>query len=167
MNNNGYKAINLPFIISLTTCPHGVKNTHTNEVITQKPSTILETTTKTYVVEEELRLDGTPFIHVDLSKILDEKNAKKSDYRPHHRELGTIMINQDFIISRTLAESGILDNNTGNVVSNIPSTIIETITKTYVTKGIYHYDTYSKFLTIQLTEILASASTKKADYISK
>lgn len=165
--NNGYKAINLPFIISLTACPHGVKNTHTNEIITRNPSTILETTTKTYVVEEELRLDGTPFIHVNLSKILDEKNAKKSDYRPHHRELGTILINQEFIISRTLAENGVFDNNTGNEVSSIPSTIIETITKTYVTKGIYHYDTYSKFLSIQITEILASAPTKKADYISK
>lgn len=164
---SGYKAINLPSIISLTMCPHGVKNTGTNEIITRKSSTILETTTKTYVVEDELRLDGTPFIHVDLLKILDEKNAKKSDYRPHHRELGTILINQDHVISRTLAENGIFDNNTGNDVTSNPSTIIETITKTYVTNGIYHYDTYSKFMTISLTEILASASTKKADYISK
>ena len=164
---NGYKAINLPFIISLTSCPHGVKNTETNEIITNKPSTILETTTKTYVVEDVLVLDGTPFIHVDLSKILDERNAKKSDYRPHHRELGTIMINQDFIISRTLAETGVYDNNTGNDVTLHPSTVIETITKTYVTRGIFHYDTYCKFLSIQITEILASAPTKKADYISK
>lgn len=159
--------INFRFIISLTLCPHGVRDSLTGEIITKQPSTILETTTKTYVVEEILHhIDEGQPVQIALSKIRNKNKAKKSDYRPHHREQSEILINKDFIISSTFTEAGIIDNTNNKSASDGLSTVIETVTKTYVATG-NHYDTANKFLTVPLTDIKASAPTKNADFISK
>ena len=168
MNNNDIMNFNSKFIRSYTLCPHGVRNTVTDEIVTRNEATILETVTNTYVIEGNITVENANEIIVSADKILDGKNSKKSDYRPHHmREGGFINIRRDEIISQKICSNGVYDNTTENkqVITNDFAMVLETQSKTYVINTYLVNITNSKFVQLPLPNIIATKPTKKADYI--
>ena len=162
----GYQSFNPNHIISITECPQGVRDMISGELVTKERSSIIETLSTTYVVENLIEISNLD-IHVNLCDIVVDRRCKKSDYRPHHmREGGRILINQDYIISKTISLTGIIDCSTNQIFSSTPATIIETLSKCYVVANVVHHDATNKFLSIPLTAIFASKSSKKAEYQS-
>lgn len=157
-------------IVSITHCPHGVRNTNTQNLITRDAASIIETPTKSFVILKPVSFNGGLTIRIEHEFVHEEKEkSRKSDFRPHKREIGDsyVSINQNFIYTLDTSDVGILDLNVPiQKFQNLPiATIIETITKSYIVRDIIDPDPSSKFIDIPVTAIIDTASTKKANYV--
>lgn len=161
-------------IVSITDCPHGVRNLNTGELISREHSTIIETKNISHVITKEVSVRSDGSVRVEDKFIHDDSDpSKKSDFRPHKRELGdsTLTIYRHAIKNISYSTTGVIDTITGHEYTSEKSavlSVVRTTTKTYVVAAdLSNYSENSKHIDIHITDILASKATKKSDFKSR